>query len=94
MSTEIPDFNKLDLDSRIDTLSKMLDARDPLIVGHLREIHKICLQHEELVHLLTDEQIRIWMRAQKAHTNVLLVKEITEKKPRATKVPKASAADF
>lgn len=87
-------FNELALKGRIDELSKLLDSRDPMLAVHLREIHKLCKESEELVHLLSDEEIRTWMRAQKLHVGVQLVREITEKKASRARVPKATADDF
>lgn len=59
--------------ARLEQLQAALLARDPLMKGHLLEIHKQLIPHAELVHLLTEEQIGIIMAAQQVHTNTVLV---------------------
>jgi hypothetical protein len=59
--------------ARLQLLEDALIARDPMMKTHLLEIHKQMITYEELVHLLTDEQIGIIMAAQQNHTNTVLV---------------------
>lgn len=58
---------------RLELLHKALLERDPMMPNHLLEIHKQLITYEELVHLLTDEQIGIIMQAQQQHTNTTLI---------------------
>ena len=57
---------------RLQQLEEALLNRDPMMKQHLLEIHKQLIGYEELVHLLSDEQIGIIMAAQQLHTNTVL----------------------
>lgn len=92
MSTDSIEFAKLDVMQRIDAIEKGLLLQDPMLPQHLAAIHRTLLESEELVHLLSDEQVRTLIAGQRKHVQVQLVKEITTKK--STKVPKATAEDF
>lgn len=67
-------------------LEQSLLARDPMMKSHLLEIHKQLIGYEELVHLLSDEQIGIIMAAQQLHTNTVLVGSATTKTGKAKAV--------
>lgn len=71
---------------RLEELQGMLLAKDPAMPGHLAAIHKQLIQFDELVHLLTDEQIGIIMASQQQHSKTVLVGSAT------TKTGKAAAA--
>lgn len=57
---------------RLANLEAALLAKDPSMKQHLLEMHKQLIGYEELVHLLSDEQIGIIMSAQQIHTNTIL----------------------
>lgn len=71
---------QFELMTRLAQLEEALLARDPMMKVHLGAIHKQLIQHEELVHLLTDEEIGKIVGAQQAHTNTILIVESTSKK--------------
>jgi len=73
-------FNMLD---RLAQLEAALLARDPLMKVHLGAIHKEMIQHEELVHLLSNEQIGKVIGAQQLHTNTMLAAEVSSKAGKA-----------
>lgn len=68
-----------DLMDRLTQLEAALLARDPLMKTHLGAIHKQLVQYEELVHLLTDEEIGKIVGAQQQHTNTTLAAEVSTK---------------
>lgn len=68
-------------------LEQLLEARDPAIKGHLQAIHKNLIQYEELVHLLTDEEISVLMAGQQIQTDTTLLVEAKK-----TSKARASAA--
>lgn len=76
--------------ARLAQLQAALLAKDPSMPMHLKEIHKQLIQYEELVHLLTPEDIGIIMAAQQQHTNTVLVAAGTTKSGKAAAV-KATA---
>lgn len=71
---------------RLQLLEDALIAKDPMMKVHLGEIHKNLIQYEELVHLLTDDQIGIMMAAQQNHTNTVLIGSATSNKGKAKAV--------
>lgn len=68
---------------RLAQLEVALLARDPMMKVHLGAIHKELIQHEELVHLLSNEQIGKIVGAQQIHTNTILAAEVTSKSGKA-----------
>lgn len=73
--------------TRLAALEEALLSQDPLMKGHLKEIHKLLISHEELVHLLSDEQISQIMAAQQVVTNTSLAAVVvaSSKSPSAGK---------
>jgi hypothetical protein len=69
--------------SRLQQLEEALLTRDPMMKMHLAAIHKSLIAHEELVHLLSDEQIGKIVAAQQVHTGVMLVQEVSSKAGKA-----------
>lgn len=65
---------------RLAQLQEALLIRDPLMATHLAAIHKSMIEHEEIVNLLTDDEIATIVGAQQAHTGISLVAEVTGKK--------------
>jgi hypothetical protein len=97
-SAPAPDteFLKLDVISRIQQIGEKLLEKDPLLPTHLGAIHSTLIQYEELVHLLSDEQIKTLIAGQKKHTGNMVVAEIT-KTSKATvgkRIPKTTVDDL
>ena len=63
---------------KISDLESLLKTNDPRIAGHLKAIHATLIQYEELVHLLSDDQIREMMLAQSAVTGTVLVQKVVK----------------
>lgn len=84
MSQEL-EFAKLDVLGRIDQIQANLLKQDPMLPQHLSTIHKNLLQYEELVHLLSDDDIRKLIAGQKKLVGIELVKEATKTKTRVQK---------
>jgi hypothetical protein len=88
---------QFELMTRLAQLEEALLARDPMMKIHLGAIHKQLIQHEELVHLLTDEEIGKIVGDQQAHTNTILIVESTSKKGKtatANRTAKLGMADL
>jgi hypothetical protein len=75
---------------RLSGLEAALVATDPEIKSHMKEIHKLLITYEELVHLLSDEEIGKIMGAQQALTNTMLVGSITASSKKAAVGKKAA----
>jgi len=95
MSADI-DFIKLDVQGRIQQLSAKLLEQDPMLPVHLSAIHGALIQYEELVHLLSDDEIKQLIAGQVRHTGVSVVKEITGKSKAtiSSRIPKTSVDDL
>ena len=85
------DFLILDIKGRLDHIEKHLLMQDPLLPVHLGAIHTTLIQHEELVHLLSDDDIRKLVKGQEKHSGVQLVKEATTKKTAPKAVPRGQS---
>ena len=93
--TETTETNKstpqLDqVNQRVAYLQEALLAQDPRMRDHLKEIHKLLITHEELVHLLKDEDIAKIMEAQQVVTNTTLAAATTGTKGKAAASKKAA----
>lgn len=75
---------------RLGYLEDALQQQDPLMRNHLKEIHATLIQHEELVHLLSTEQIATIMQGQQIITNTTLVAAVTAPKAKAANAKKAA----
>lgn len=78
------------LQQRLGFLEESLTTQDPLMKGHLKEIHKMLVQHEELVHLLSEDEIAKIMQGQQVITNTVLVAAVTAKSAKAGNARKAA----
>lgn len=76
--------------NRLLELESALLARDPMMPRHLAEIHKHMIQHEEIVHLLSNDEIAKIMAAQQHQTNTTLVASVTTTKARSATNKKAT----
>lgn len=72
------EFIKLNVQGRIQEIGGKLKEQDPLLPVHLSAIHQALIQYEELVHLLSDEDIKTLVAGQIKHTGVQVVKEVTK----------------
>lgn len=95
MTTADIEFIKLDVQGRVKLIEEKLLQVDPQLPGHLAAIHSSLIQYEELVHLLSDAEIKSLIAGQKKHVGVELTSEITKaKKVPAGKFKSVSADDF
>jgi hypothetical protein len=95
MSNDL-NFIKLDVQGRIEEMAASLLAHDPMLPVHLSAIHSSLIQYEELVHLLSDDEIKKLVAGQMKHTGIMLVEEVT-KAPKArvsARIPKTSVDDL
>lgn len=74
------EFAALDVRQKISAIGEKLTQADPMLPIHLANIHRSLKQYEELVHLLSDEEIRILVTGQRQHAKVELVKATTAKR--------------
>lgn len=88
MDTE---FLLLDIQGRLGHIEANMLKQDPLLPVHLGAIHTTLIQHEELVHLLSDEDIRKLIAGQQKHAGTQLVKEATTKKTAPKSVPRGQS---
>ena len=75
---------------KLAALEEALLASDPSMPQHLGEIHRLLISHEELVHLLKDEEIGKIMSAQQKHTDTVLLGSIKESSGKAAANKKAA----
>lgn len=92
LDTALEDSNPVhfELMSRMAQLEEALLARDPMMKMHLAAVHKQLIQHEELVHLLKDEEMGRIVAAQQSHTNTSLVQEVSGKTGKAKVAARAA----
>ena len=63
---------------KLSRIEAGLKVHDPLVAHHCKNIRDTLMEHEELVHLLKDEQVRVLMAGMKSYINVQLVKETSK----------------
>lgn len=78
------------IQQRLAYLEQALNEQDPRMKDHLKEIHKLLIQHEELVHLLGEEEIGKIVQGQQIITGTVLVAQVTAKSAKASNIKKAS----
>lgn len=76
---------------RLAKIQASLLQQDPLLPTHLAAIHQTLLQYEELVHLLSIEEISILVRGQKKHSGVELISQTVVKKTGPKAVPRGQS---
>jgi hypothetical protein len=79
---------------RLHLLDTALLTQDPAMRGHVGEMHKLLISHEELVHLLSVDQISRLMRAQQLITNTVLVGSMTGKTGKASASKKSTGLNM
>lgn len=85
------DYLKLEVQGRINEMASKLLQQDPLLPVHLGAIHSALIQHEELVHLLSDQDIANLVAAQIKHSGTQLVKEAITRKTGPKTVPRGQS---
>lgn len=79
---------------KIEEIEQLMLARDPMLAGHLQSIHKSLAPYEELVHLLSDEQIKKLIAGQMQVTGTVLTQAIAKStKTSVTKQAKNLSVD-
>ena len=78
------------INQRLHLLEQALTAQDPQMRDHLKEIHRLLITHEELVHLLSEEDIGKLMQGQQIITDTTLVAAVSAPKARASAAKKAA----
>lgn len=63
---------------KLEKISAGLKAHDPMVEMHCKHIRQALSEHEELVHLLSDEQAQTLFAGMKSYINVQLVKEASK----------------
>lgn len=80
---------------KIADLEQQLLRNDPQLPTHLAAIHRNLMQYEELVHLLTDDQIHQLIKGQQVVTGAAIMAGATKSKASATRAARGiSAADL
>lgn len=79
---------------RLRLVEEKMQKADPEIGTHLKEIHKHLRQYEELAHLLTPEQIGVFMRGMQKYTAIVLVTEDQGKKKSSSRSKKPTVDDL
>jgi hypothetical protein len=79
---------------KISDLQTLMLKNDPQLPGHLKAIHGTLSQYEEIVHLLSEDQIRQMIQAQKQATGTMLIQKVaTSSKQSLTKQARGITAD-
>ena len=74
----VNELAKMDVLGRLDEIEAKLIQQDPMLGIHLATIHKQLLTYEELVHILPDEKIRVYMAGMQKYKQLQLVTEATK----------------
>lgn len=74
------EFQKLDVLDRLAKVETMLTTSDPMLPVHMKHIHSNLQKYEELVHILTDDQIHTLMAGMSRFRGISLAKEVASKK--------------
>ncbi len=74
------------VNARIAAIQERMTKNDPEISTHLREVHKMLREYEELAHLLSPEDIGILMRGFQKHTGISLVVDAPKGRAKKEKI--------
>lgn len=80
--------------TRIGELEAALLSEHPQMPMYLKQIHQELLKHPELVHIMTNEQRALLIRALEKHTGASVFAALKPKKPSAKSMATASLSDF
>lgn len=69
----------LEVVGKIDKIEAALLSADPMLTIHCQEIRKALLEQEELVHILPDDKIRMYMAGVKKYTAIKIAEEVAAK---------------
>lgn len=73
-------YELLQLNARMDQLKATLLEKDPMMFEHLKHVHKLLLEYDDLTHLMTDEQRATYIAGLKKYRQVEMVQTATSKK--------------
>jgi len=76
---------------RLGEIQNKLLEQDPNLPVHLSAIHQTLIQYEELVHLLSEEEIAPLVKGQRKYSGVQLVTAAITKKTGPKTVPKGQS---
>jgi hypothetical protein len=65
---------------RIDKIEAVLKTHDPMVSIHCEEVLKVLKENEELVHILPDEKITVFMQGMQKYKMIELIKETATKR--------------
>lgn len=85
------EYARLQVLGRLAEIEAKLLQKDPLLPVHLSAIHQTLIANEELVHLLSDADIKILVAGQKAHVGIQLGTEAIKKKTGPKTVPRGQS---
>ena len=88
-----PDHPIYQVMDRLEKIQDTMLRNDPELRTHLKEIHKLCKEYEELAHILTPEQIGVLMKGMQKYTAISIVTE-DAKKPSSKKLGKLTTDDL
>lgn len=89
-----PDHPIYKVMDRLDKIQDTMLRNDPELRTHLKEIHKLCKEYEELAHILTPEQIGVLMKGMQKYTAISIVTESAAKKTSSKKLGKLTTDDL
>ena len=81
-----PDHPLFKVIERLGLIEQKMTAQDPEIGTHLKAIHTELRQYEELAHLLTPEQIGVFMKGLQKYAAVSLVMDAPKKSGKSKKI--------
>lgn len=81
-----------EISGKLDAIKTNLLQQDPMLGTHLGAIHRSLQLHEELVHVLSDEQIQTYMAGMSKYKQIQIVNEAS--KARAPRKGKQTEDDF
>lgn len=87
-------FEVLRLQENMGKVEAALLEKTPDLPIVLAEIHKDMLKHEELVHIMDDEDIAILHRAFETHKHVVLLQKETDKQAKGRGRKKLTEKDL
>lgn len=81
MTTELSPallFAQTEVLGKIDKIAATLTTNDPMLPLHCAAIHKALLENEELVHILPDDKIKVFMAGMMKYKNIKLIEEASK----------------
>lgn len=78
---------------RLEKIQDTMLRNDPELRTHLKAIHTLCKEYEELAHILTPEQIGVMMKGMQKYAAISIVTE-GAKKPTSKKLKNTTVDDL